>query len=130
MLAVDCSRCESSAEILERVQVATREFADPQRICLKLELTGRAGTAAVVDPDDVHGELAVQFDLVRVVNHTTPAWDLDALMEQPTADGRFVATLVEQRDNAGDERERRVIELALEAGLSAMKGDGPILHVD
>jgi DNA repair protein SbcD/Mre11 len=129
-VAVDCSGCDSSAEILERVQAAAREFADPRRVCLKLDLTGRAGTAAVVDPDDVQRELAAQFDLVRVVNRTVPAWNLDALMEQPTADGRFVAALVQQRDNAADERERRVIELALEAGLSSMRGDGPILHVD
>jgi DNA repair exonuclease SbcCD nuclease subunit len=129
-LAVDCSRCESSTEVVERVQLATSELVDPQRVCLKLELTGRVGTEAVVDPDDIRSELVGQFDLVRVVNSVTRAWDLDALKEQPTADGRFVAELVGLRDDAVDARERRVIELALEAGLSAMRGNGPILHVD
>jgi DNA repair protein SbcD/Mre11 len=129
-VVVGCSGCDSSAEILERIQQAINDLPDPQRLCLKLELRGRVGTAAVIDPGQIHGQFAARFDLVRVVNHATRAWDLDALMEQPTADGRFVATLVERRDRADDPRDRKVVELALEAGLSAMRGDGPILHVD
>ena len=44
--------------------------------------------------------------------------------------GTYIATLVERRDHAEDERERKVLDLALEAGLNAMRGNGSILDVD
>lgn len=129
-LAIDCSGCESSAEVGDAIHAQTDAIAEPQRVCLKLELTGRVGTAVDVQTNSVRMELASRFDVIRVVNNLTRAWDLDTLAQQPTADGRFVATLVERLRETDDAREQKVIELALEAGLSAMRGNGPILNVD
>ena len=127
---IDCSRCESSAEVSEAIRAETDAIAEPERVCLKLELIGRVGVAVDVQTNAIRAELASRFDVIRVVNSLTRAWDLDALARQPTADGRFVAALSERLAHADDPRERKVVELALEAGLSAMKGDGPILDVD
>lgn len=129
-LTIDCCGCESSAEVSDAIHGEIDGIEEPERVCLKLELAGRVGPAVDVQTSAIRMELASRFDVIRVVNNLTRAWDLDTLAQQPTADGRFVATLVERRRETDDAREQKVIELALEAGLSAMRGNGPILNVD
>jgi exonuclease SbcD len=129
-LQIDCSGCESSAEISDAIHAECHHIVEPERVCLKLTLTGQVGAAADIRTSGIRAELAGRFDLIRVVNDLSRAWDLEALARQPTADGRFVAALVERLERTDDAREQKVIQLALEGGLSAMRGDGPILNVD
>lgn len=129
-LRIDCSGCESSAEVNDAIRAETDNILEPQRVCLKLELIGRVGAATDVQTSAIRAELAGRFDVIRVENELNRAWDLETLARQPTADGRFVTMLMKRLDETDDARERKVIKLALEAGLSAMRGEGPVLNVD
>jgi len=140
---VDCEGAASSADI-ERalraaiVEAAAGAAADGARagLCLQAALRGRIEPGCRIDIEDLAaaaggGELA----LLQLRDETQPAFDLDALAEQPTALGAFVRELRERidacdpggRDSAdgdpGEEAQRRRLELALDLGLRAMHGD-------
>jgi hypothetical protein len=60
--------------------------------------------------------------MLQIVDETTRNFDLDALANQPTAIGRFVADL-KDRIAGADEAEQTTLRLALDLGLRAMHGE-------
>ena len=128
-VVVDCAGAESALALRERFEAALAEAgvkADGvEGGFLTVELVGAVAPTLGHDLDEVLAPLAVRFDALRVVDHTRRAYDLDAIARLPTARGRFVRALRERIAHSAG-RERKVAELALEAGLRALDGDEPL----
>lgn len=118
---VDCEGAASSAEIAQRVTAALDD-PDPERVYVRVVLRGEVDRDCEVDVDALASDLGGAYAALEIRDRTVPAYDLDAVAEQDTARGEFVRRLRERLAEAGDERERRVIEGALLAGLRALDG--------
>lgn len=125
--AVDCSGAASSAEVDERVAAALDPDERPETLCLRLELRGEVDPACEIDSDALESRHGERYAALEMRDSTTPAYDLDALARQDTARGHFVRRLRERIEAEADERERRVLEAALLAGLRAMDGREQLL---
>lgn len=115
---VRCDDARSSAD-LERAVLAAADGLDAEGLCLRLTLRGRVEPTCAVDVDALRARVGGALTLLQIVDRTTRSFDLDALAQQPTAAGRFVATLRDRIADA-DARERATLELALDLGLRAM----------
>lgn len=119
---VDCTGCESSAEISDRVRSLPR---DPAAL-VRIRLTGEIGADCAVD----RSHLGIEgFTHVTIVDRTVPQLDVRERLERNSLDGEFARRLVAQAEAAPDDRSRRVAELALEAGLRAFDGRDEVLRV-
>lgn len=126
---VDCSGCASSAEIDARVASALTD-ADPQNVFLRLRLVGEVGADCAVDRTKIVGRHRAAYAVLVAEDRTEPLLDIDSRAERKSLDGLFVRKLRERIATASTERERRLAELALQAGLHAIDGHEVILRVD
>ena len=130
-ITVDCAEAASSAEVSSHVtQALSGVESRAQEMSVRIRLVGRVGADCVVDGPTLERQHAGRLSDLRVEDRTERGWDLDALARSATADGRFVAALRARIETAGDDRERAVAALALEAGLRAMAGEAQVLNVD
>jgi exonuclease SbcD len=126
---VDCSRCASSAEIDARIVGALTD-TDPQNVFLRLRLTGEVGPDCAVDRTKIVGQHQDGYAVLIAEDKTEPLLDIDSRAERKSLDGLFVRKLREEIATASSESERRLAELALQAGLHAIDGHEVILRVD
>ena len=127
-VTVDCSDAASSAEIETRIRESLPVARDADAI-VTVRLHGETAPDCAVERDLLTGRLAQDFAAAIVEDDTEPCVDYSDLARRHTADGLFVADLVERIDQAGDERERQVLEMALRAGVRAMGGRKDVLRV-
>jgi ActR/RegA family two-component response regulator len=71
-----------------------------------------------------------RYATLVVEDNTQPVRDLAVRAERKGLDGAFVRALQERLAQAATADEQRVVELALQAGLSAIDNREPILRVD
>jgi DNA repair exonuclease SbcCD nuclease subunit len=116
---LDVTGVGSATELEQRLAAEIAPLRDPGRT-LTLTLTGEIDPACEVRPSELARRCGEGLTALAVRDETTPAVDLDALAEQPTAEGRFV------RDMLGRvllDPERRDLYLdAARAGLRALAG--------
>lgn len=125
-----CDGAGSSAEVAARLEELVRGL-DGDGLCLRMRLTGQVAPDCSLDLRELEQRAAALGPVVVVVeDRTSPAYDLQALASQRTVEGRFVAKLLAQLEQANDEREQQPIELALQLGLRAINGERELLHVD
>lgn len=128
-VAIDCTSCRSSDEIAKRIEDGLDPHADPTSH-LRVTLTGDIEPACEV-PLDVLAETRKEgFAELRLVDETTPGYDLEHIAVQETIQGIFVRGLNEQVAAAPDEGERQVLERAIVAGLRALEGREDVVNVD
>jgi DNA repair protein SbcD/Mre11 len=125
---IDCSGCLSSAELEDRVASNLGE-GDAASVYLRLSLVGEVGADCMIDTQRI-AHLHSRFAAVAVEDLTAPLLDIGGRSERRGLDGLFVRRLLERLDAATDDSERRMLELALEAGLRAIDGREAILYVD
>lgn len=79
-----------------------------------------------IDVDALASSLQGEFFSVEVVDETTFLSDelSRQLASEPTVRGYFVRRLMAKLEHAADERERKVLELAMRKGLAAFRGRG------
>jgi exonuclease SbcD len=125
--SVDCTDAASSAE----VETRAREAAGPSDVdtVLTLELTGETAPDCTIDDGLLRARLEQDFAGVALLDSTEPHVDYELMRGRPSADGLFVAEMKRRLDAAVDERERRVLDLALRAGVRAMSGQKDVLRV-
>ena len=126
---VDCTGCESSAELESRLTSALTDD-DAASIFLRVRLVGEVGPDCIVNPSAAGGRHAQRYAALRLVDKTEPILDVEARARSRGLDGILVQRLQERIAEAPSERERRVAELALQAGLRALDGRDVILRVD
>jgi DNA repair exonuclease SbcCD nuclease subunit len=126
---VDCADAASSAEVETRVRERVGDERDPDAI-LRVRLEGETAPDCAIDRARLEAKLADRFAAVTVIDATEPAVDAEEIARRQTADGLFVRALRERIAQAADERERRVLELALRAGVRALNGRKELLRVD
>lgn len=119
---IDCTGCESSAEIADRL----RAIVGDTDTFVRIRLTGEVGPDCAVDRSTLG---LGGFAHVAVVDRTEPRLDVEGRLERKSLDGEFARRLVERVDAAADERAKRIAELALEAGLRALEGRDEVLRV-
>ncbi len=118
---VDCSEAGSSAEVAERL-VSMLVDEDAENIFLRVELTGEVDPQVRLDTTELAAAHGGPYAALIVIDHTIAAYDLDGLVSQQTARGRYARRLLDRIEQAQDERERKTLELALLAGLRALDG--------
>lgn len=126
---VDCSGCASSSEIDARVAAALTDL-DPQNVLLRLQLAGEIDPDCAVDRPKIVMQHRNGYAVLVAEDKTEPLLDIDRRAERKSLDGLFVRKLREQIATASTESERRLAELALQAGLHAIDGHEVILRVD
>ncbi len=127
-LEVDCTGCDSSAAITERLAAAL-PGTDTECLHLRVELSGEIDAGCEVNPVLFAEGAGAPFAELVVVDSTTPAYDLDHLAGQETVKGIFVRELTARIEAAADEGERERLELALIAGLRALDGREDVVRV-
>jgi exonuclease SbcD len=126
---VDCSGCASSAEVDARIVGALTE-PDPQNVFLRLRLVGEVGADCTINRTKIVGQHRAGYAALVVEDATEPLLDIDNRAERKSLDGLFVRKLRQKIATASTESERRLAELALQAGLHAIDGHEVILRVD
>jgi exonuclease SbcD len=126
---VDCSGCASSAEIDDRVGASLAD-SDPESVFLRLRLIGEIDPDSEIDRPRLVAAHRGRYAALLVDDRTEPLLDIDRRAERKGLDGKFVRKLQERLETATSDRERRVVELALQAGLRAVDGRSVILRVD
>jgi DNA repair protein SbcD/Mre11 len=126
---VDCSGCASSAEVDARILGALTD-PDPESVFLRLRLVGEVGPDCAIDRGKIVGQHRAGYAALVAEDATEPLLDIDIRAERRSLDGLFVRKLREEIATASSESERRLAELALQAGLHAIDGHEVILRVD
>lgn len=93
---------------------------DTRRDIYRIVLTGES--AAAPDIPGILSALEGRFFHVTVRDETEPLRDLWARGEEDSLRGRFVSRMRRRWEQAESEEDRRVVTLALRAGLAAMEG--------
>ena len=88
---------------------------------LRLELTGSLSPDVDLSAKKLAGLLSPLF-YAEIIDHTSPDFDVDALMNDPTIKGELVRTLSPAL-HSDDEEMRRTARRALKYGLSALMGN-------
>jgi DNA repair exonuclease SbcCD nuclease subunit len=128
-LAVDCSDASSSAEVEERVRDALPAEGGNADAIVNVRLHGETAPECAIDQSLLISRLEGDFAAVGVKDETTPAVEYSEIARRHSADGLFVAGMLGRIEQAEDERERRVLEMALQAGVRAMAGRKDVLSV-
>ena len=118
---VDCSGAASSADVRSRGEAVLDSRADAG-LCLQLALVGAVEPEALIDVQALEPLGRDRVALLRIRDQTSTARDLAAMAKLRTADGRFVAHMLDRIDGAETERAREVAELALRFGLESLEG--------
>ncbi len=126
---IDCSGCKSSAEIERRLTEHLTD-EDAAAIFLRASLVGEVGPDCIIEPQIVGGKQSGRYAALAVVDATEPILDIDARAGHKGLDGLLVRNLQARIAEASSEREKRLAELALQAGLRALDGRDVILRVD
>jgi len=126
--AVDCRGAEHHGEIAERLRAA---LIDENRdvVHLRVLLQGEVAADCEIAGEELAEQCGEGYAELIVVDETRPAYDLDALAQQPTARGYFVRRMRDQLAATSDEAEVQHLELALIAGLRALDGRGDVVDV-
>lgn len=126
---VDCSGCASSAEVDARIAQALTD-ADRSNVFLRLRLIGEVGPDCSVDRAKIVDRHRGGYAVLVAEDATEPLLDIESRAERKGLDGLFVRKLQQTIANASSEQDRRLAELALQAGLHAIDGHEVILRVD
>jgi DNA repair protein SbcD/Mre11 len=118
-LDVDVSGSSSATELERRLALEIAPQRDAGRT-LTVTISGEIDPVCEVRTGELARRLGEGFTALALRDETRPAIDLDALAEQPTAEGRFALRMLTR---AIDEPERRELFLdAARAGLRALAG--------
>jgi DNA repair protein SbcD/Mre11 len=126
---VDCSGCRASSEVQDRIDSALDD-SDAEKIFVRLRLVGDVNPDCEIDVNGIVAAHRDRYATLNVEDRTEPVLDLDRRAARKGLDGSLVKELRNRLENAESDRERRVVELALQAGLRALDGREPILRVD
>lgn len=126
---VDCDRCESGEEVVERVEAVLVDQWD-EGTHLRVRLTGEVGRHCVIDRSTIEAHRGDGLAGLVVWDETRPAYDLDTLALQQTATGEFVRRLRAEIDEATEGADRGRLEAALQIGLRALDGRKDLVDVD
>jgi exonuclease SbcD len=126
---VDCSGSTSSSEIENRIRSALTD-ADAENVFLRIRLTGEVDPDCVIDPRTVARSAGSRYGLVMVEDATEPILDIESRAQRKGLDGVFARRLLADLKASTDDKERELIELALQAGLRALDNREVILRVD
>ena len=128
LVEVDCSDAASSAEVEARVREAIH-LPEDSSVVVTVRLYGDTAPECTIDHSRLASRLEEDFVAAVVHDDTRPSVDVSALARRHTADGLFAAAMRDRIDQASDERERQVLEMALAAGVRAMSGEKDVLRV-
>jgi len=128
-VVVDCSDASSSAEVEARVREELPQASAATEDIIMVRLEGETAPECAVDRSLLVTRLESDFPAIEVTDETEPAVDYSDLARRHSADGLFVAGMLERIEQAGDERQRRILEMALRAGVRAMAGRKDVLRV-
>ncbi len=119
-LTVDCSGLTSSQELLDHI----RSWAGNHACALaaRITLEGTAPVSLTASLGGVRDALNGAFEYLSVVDHTVPEEDFEALAQDHTALGLFVARLNEEIRETQDDARRAMLERARTLGVSAYRG--------
>lgn len=127
-VVVDCADAASSAEVEMRVRDAIPSPADRNAIVTVL-LRGETAPECAIDRASLAARLERDYLAATVKDETEPAVNYVELSHHHSADGLFVASMLERIQQASDARQRRILELAMQAGVRAMQGHKDLLRV-
>jgi len=113
---VDCTDAKSSTDIALRIE----EHA--AQAITQVTLTGRVSPDVDVDVDELAILTGDKFVELVILNRTRFARDYEQIARQPTSAGEFVRELSGRIETASDEKDKRMLELAMEYGLRALEG--------
>ena len=119
---LDCTGAAASAVVAEQLAGALAGLPEPDRLCLRIDLVGEVEPDCEIRVAELAEPLSESLAALVLRDRTRPAYDLDSLARQHTAQGRFVRRLTERIQRATSAEERETLELALLAGLRALDG--------
>lgn len=125
---VDCSESASSAEVESRVRDSLGVGQDHDAI-LRVRLHGETAPDCAIDRAVLVGRLERDFSAAAVEDETDPHVDYSEIARRRSADGLFVAGMLQRIEQSGDPHERTMLEMALRAGVRALSGQKDVLRV-
>ncbi|MGI5820140.1 MAG: metallophosphoesterase family protein [Armatimonadota bacterium] len=120
-LRLDVGDLSGTEDMIAQIE----ERADPH-LLLEVRLTGLAPPGVMLDVEAAVERMSGAFFALRIADGSHPALDeLDAEhLDGRLTLGRFAELARERIEGAGDERERRVAERALQIGVSMLRRSG------
>ena len=121
---IDVQGAATYEEIVERIQT---QVVDPDRgrNLYKLILQGALSEGFVLHPAVIAEKLEDVFYFLKIVDDTEEYVDYDQLSDSFSLKGVFVRTMRERLSKAAGPEEKKRLELALKAGLRALR-DGEV----
>ncbi len=126
---LDCDGAESDAEVRDRLAASLRADTETSRLYVRVELTGEIARGCVIDPHALAEPYRSSYGALDITDKTTPAFDYRQIATRPTADGLFVRELLARLETESDPDRRRLLDLALRAGVRSLEGVTPLLSV-
>jgi len=120
VVKVDLSNCLTYEQIAAQV-METVQALEPGKNLFKLVLQGALPEDFLFYPSVLEEKLAGQFYYLQIKDETTTAVDPQLLVHDFTLRGLFVKKVLEYKEKATDEAERRKAEQALKYGLRILE---------
>lgn len=120
VVKVDLSNCLTYEQIAAQVLETVQEL-EPGKNLFKLVLQGALPEDFLFYPSVLKEKLTDQFYYLQIKDETTTAVDPQLLVHDFTLRGLFVKRVLEYKEKAADESERRKAEQALKYGLRILE---------
>lgn len=116
---IDISGTDKKEEVIEKIKAETKEFLDDTS--LRIYLTGVTYADALPSANEIKS-IVCEPAFVEVIDNTTVFIDEEGLENDKTLIGAFYRKLLPKLKSE-DEEERKIANLALKYGLSALSGN-------
>ena len=117
---VDCSGCEDSVALADRINAAIRAASVGNEACVRAVLRGSVPPSLVVNEQALSPRIyGVRY--IEIEDRTEPTLDMDRYESEPGIRGAFCRAMAPYLSD-GTEEERRIAALALKIGLEALSG--------
>jgi DNA repair exonuclease SbcCD nuclease subunit len=116
---VDCTDFASAQDLVDALRALAN--GDGAAKVLRVRLTGWCAPALATAIENVHDVVAGAFEFLELINETQPEEDYAELSREDTSLGEFIRQMETAIHAAPDERIRRMLNRAREAGLAAYR---------
>lgn len=117
-ISVDVTDCQTSSEMVNRVDAALREADCDQTALVKIILTGALDVACEKDVDYILARFQSQYFFVKIYDETTLKIDAEDYMLDESLKGEYVRMIM--KDDALSEEDKAII---IRYGLQVIAGE-------
>ncbi|MEW9123280.1 MAG: DNA repair exonuclease [Thermotaleaceae bacterium] len=122
---IDIQGAGTYEEIIEEIYAQVQDLSKEKNL-YKLVLKGTLSEGFILHPDVIEEKLGDNFYYVKVVDETEEYLDIKELQDSFSLRGLFIRAMEEKIKKAANPEEKKRLELALKAGIRALR-DGEVV---